>query len=55
MCKVGWVKNSTHNVENGKTSTIKLLKENCGRNTDSFHNGDIALWYFSQCEIKRWI
>ena len=47
-----WIKNSTHNVENGKPSTIELLNKICGRNTDSFHNVDIALWYFSQCEIK---
>ena len=30
----------------------QIVKNNCGRNTDSFHNVDIALWYFSQCEIK---
>ena len=39
-------------MENGKTCTVKLLKQNCGRNTESFHNVDIALSYFSQCEIK---
>ena len=52
MYKGSWIKSSIHNVETekytSKASTVKLLKDLFGRNTDSAHNMESTLWYFPQ-------
>ena len=50
-CKVSWIEKSLHNRESRKYAdkTVKLLKEFCGSNTDSFHDIENTLWYFPQC------
>ena len=66
MGKSTCLKNSKHNVKSekyaNKISTIKYLKEFCGRNADSFHNikstfynMESTILIFHIVEITMWM
>ena len=45
-----WIKNPTYGESRKYADkTVKLLKECCESNTDSFHDIESTLWYFPQC------